>query len=324
MRPVRQSYNPFLFLICYATICLASCRSLPQPFEREESNNPIIEKILASPSVMITPIVNAPPPINFQLAQQVATEAQRRQIAAVTRGASRKANLLQGTASTHRNESGDILIRIDWKLAGADGILIDQTAMETEAFEPTADDPWLLYANSNFTKIVDQTGAFLEEAFFGRESEEPRVTEGFEAEPDFQNPYHLYVRDVMGAPGDGSQSLTNAMNELLGTEEIPLPLVVDPVPGDLSFVIAGRVELRKLDESAEAITFIWDLMLPSEEILGSVKQENVIPQGSLDGEWGEVAFEVAAAAADGLMSVLLQMDPLTTETLAEPKFGSAP
>ncbi len=313
MRTVRQSYNPFLLLICCVTFCLASCRSLPQPFERGESNNPIIEKILASPNVMITPVVNAPPPVNFQLAQQVAAEAQRRDIAAVTRGASRRANLLQGTASTHHNESGDVLIRINWELAGADGILIDRMATETEAFEPTADDPWLRFANSDFTKIVDQTGAFLEKALFGHEIEEPRVTEGFEVELDFNNPYHLYIRNVVGAPGDGSQSLTNAMNELLGAEEIPLPLVVDPLPSDFSFVIAGRVELRKLDESAEFITFIWDLMLPSEEILGSVKQENVIPEGSLDGEWGEVAFEVAAAAADGLMSVLLQMDPLTTE-----------
>ncbi len=311
----RHSYILFYMLISLLTGCLASCGSLPRPFEGGDKDNAIVQSILINPSVMIAPVIGAPPPVNLQLAEQVAAAAQKRDVAAVTRGASRKASLLQGIASTYKNESRDTFIRINWELVGPNGIVIDRTSTETEAFEPTADDPWLLFANSNLDAIVDRTAEFLATAVFRPKAENDEGALSVSTtELGFDSPYHLFIKPVEGAPGDGSKSLADAMNELLGVEGIPIPLVVASFPSDISFVIAGRVTLTPVDNAADAVSLVWDLMLPSGQVLGSVNQENIIPRGSLDGEWGEIAFEAAAAAADGLMSVLLQMDPLEAQT----------
>ncbi len=310
MKPRLRDHYLIPMMLGFSALFLATCGNLPQPFERDDQNKKIVESILTDAGVMIAPITNAPPPANVQLAERIALAAQDRDLVAVTRGASRKANLLQGVASTYRDELGGSYIRVSWQLAGPDGIVFDRIVVETKAFEPTADDPWLLYANSDLNQVVDETADFLVAALLDRGQSQSVSQVAAVAQLNFGSPYHLYVKRVVGAPGDGSDALTDALNDLLSAEGISIPIAVDTLPSNSSYVIAGRVNIEAIDDVADAISLVWDIALPDGQILGSVNQENIIPHGSLDGEWGKIAYEAAAAAADGLMSVLLQVDPL--------------
>ena len=43
--------------------------------------------------------------------------------------------------------------------------------------------------------------------------------------------------------------------------------------------------------------------------IGTVGQENDVPKGLLDGPWGDVAYSVAIAAADGLAQLIARGAP---------------
>jgi hypothetical protein len=117
----------------------------------------------------------------------------------------------------------------------------------------------------------------------------------------------LVVLPISGAPGDGADSLPAALRAEL--ERRDLPLARDPGPEDL--LIAGRVEVVPDGPGAERATISWRLLrtapdgAPGEEI-GRIAQANRIPEGSLDGRWGQVARLVADYAADGLEDLLGQ------------------
>jgi hypothetical protein len=55
-------------------------------------------------------------------------------------------------------------------------------------------------------------------------------------------------------------------------------------------------------------------MDPGGKQLGVVKQENAVPQGSLDGRWGDVANFVAAAAAPGILAIIEKAEQVRSGT----------
>jgi hypothetical protein len=71
-----------------------------------------------------------------------------------------------------------------------------------------------------------------------------------------------------------------------------------------SFVIAGAVSLKPFDQDREKITITWTVFDPSSKKMGDIEQSNVIPKGSLNGQWGGVAKEITVAAAEGLLDLL--------------------
>jgi hypothetical protein len=47
----------------------------------------------------------------------------------------------------------------------------------------------------------------------------------------------------------------------------------------------------------------WVLLLPDGREIGNVRQQNAVPAGSLDRNWGETALLVAEAAYDGIVAL---------------------
>src|SRR6185437_5654804 len=48
---------------------------------------------------------------------------------------------------------------------------------------------------------------------------------------------------------------------------------------------------------------IWTLKAAGGSEIGTVKQENVVPTGRLDNNWAEIAYDVATAAASGIITL---------------------
>lgn len=309
MLPDTLKLRNFLLASLFA---LGACGGIPQPFQRAQRNDAILDTITVNPSVMIAPIQGAPPPLNQILAEQVARATQERDVAAVTRATGKGASLMLGRVTAQPDEAGNIILNFDWQLNDAEGLPMGTLHTAVPAFPPTAGDPWLLYANSDLTPVIEKATDFLV-AKLDRPSARaalPSAPPGAPPPASMQDtPYHLHIEPITGAPGDGRISLTRAMVSLLSQEGLPIALIIQDAPSPDAYVIDGQVKMVDLDEAAQRIDLDWRLKLPTGEVLGEVKQSNAIPRGSLDGDWGDTAFLAASSAADGLLNILLQFDP---------------
>jgi hypothetical protein len=110
------------------------------------------------------------------------------------------------------------------------------------------------------------------------------------------------VPSVTGAPGDGSRSLTAAIQRELSGKGVA---VSDrPVPG--AYRVEGSVVMGQADSGKQAIQIEWLVRDPQGKKLGTVSQKNEIAEGSLDGPWGKVADQAAGAAVQGIVKLLPQ------------------
>jgi hypothetical protein len=108
------------------------------------------------------------------------------------------------------------------------------------------------------------------------------------------------VPSVTGAPGDGSTSLTAAIQRELRTKGVAL--ADRPTPS--AYRVEGAVLLGTTREGKQPIQIEWVVKDPSGKKLGTVSQKNDIPEGSLDGPWGKVADQAASAAVQGILKLL--------------------
>jgi hypothetical protein len=106
------------------------------------------------------------------------------------------------------------------------------------------------------------------------------------------------VVPVTGAPGDGSQSLTAAIQRELQSKGI----TVASSPG--AYRVEGIVTMGEAREGKQPIQIEWMVKDPQGKRLGTVSQKNDIPEGSLDGAWGRTADQAAGAAVQGIAKLL--------------------
>ncbi len=114
------------------------------------------------------------------------------------------------------------------------------------------------------------------------------------------------VPSVTGAPGDGSVSLTGALQRELSRSGVALT----EKPQGQTYRVEGKVVVGEGKDGKQPIQIDWNVKDPSGKKLGTVSQKNEIPQGSLDGAWGKTADAAAAAAAQGILKLL----PAQTKT----------
>jgi hypothetical protein len=108
------------------------------------------------------------------------------------------------------------------------------------------------------------------------------------------------VPAVTGAPGDGSTSLTAAIQRALQTKGVALA----NRPSPAAYRVEGAVMLGSARAGKQPIQIEWVVRDPKGKKLGTVSQKNDIPEGSLDGSWGRVADQAAGAAVQGILKLL--------------------
>lgn len=113
-------------------------------------------------------------------------------------------------------------------------------------------------------------------------------------------PITAVVPAVTGAPGDGSASLTTAIQRELSKRGLNLATA----PDARSYKVEGKVAMGATKDGKQPIQIDWNVLDPSGKKLGTVSQKNEVPQGSLDGSWGKTADAAAAAAAQGIIKLL--------------------
>ena len=113
-------------------------------------------------------------------------------------------------------------------------------------------------------------------------------------------PVTALVPTVSGAPGDGSKSLTAAIQRELQSKGVTLA----DRASTTAYRVEGAVTLGEAREGKQAIQIEWVVKDPQGKRLGTVAQKNDIPEGSLDGAWGRTAEQAAGAAVQGIAKLL--------------------
>lgn len=110
----------------------------------------------------------------------------------------------------------------------------------------------------------------------------------------------VVVPRVAGAPGDGPDSLAAGMKRALGRRNFVIAQKADAN----SLTVRGKVEMKPFNNGREVIVITWAVLDAHNNQVGEIEQSNIIPGGSLNGEWGPIAREITVAAAEGLLDLL--------------------
>jgi hypothetical protein len=267
------------------TLLAASCQPLPHPFEDDKPapHAPIIS-LRNTTSVSVAPVAGLGPEARGQLAEAMAGALQDLDVLASADSASRGSLSLLGTA-----RAGSSGAAVDWRLVDPTGHALGQgsssAAVSLDAVnrgDAAALKALALAAAPDVAKLLqDDAPIGSDESGSLRE---------------------IVVLPVTSAPGDGRESLQLAMSAAL--TQAKLTVLAAPTGESKALSVVGTVALDRPQNGQQHIAITWALMEPGGKQLGVVKQENTVPQGSLDGHWGEVANLVAQAAAPGILAII--------------------
>ena len=108
------------------------------------------------------------------------------------------------------------------------------------------------------------------------------------------------VTAVSGSPGEGNAELARAMRRTL--TEVGWP-VLEAQSHD-AFVIVGQVSLGPRSGPSQMVRLAWTVKWPDGRVIGTIKQENSVPSGSLDKGWGDTAYYATQAASEGIFQLV--------------------
>jgi len=115
-------------------------------------------------------------------------------------------------------------------------------------------------------------------------------------------PTPIRIGTVTGAPGDGNSVLLEHVRALLGERDIPIATGKDTK----WYQIGASVTLTDAGINKETVVIVWTVTDPLGEELGQVRQQNDLPPGALEPQWGDDAKFAAQGAVDGILSLLSQ------------------
>jgi len=139
------------------------------------------------------------------------------------------------------------------------------------------------------------------------------------------DPHSLYNRaakvmvpPVTGAPGDGDTALTNEMRTKLAA----LGPQVQTASDGADFIVQGEVRVVTIAPGQQRVEIQWIIKTAKGREAGRVIQLNIIPAGTLDHYWGDVAMVVAQEASGGVNEVIRRQsghEPAVTQAQSPTK-----
>lgn len=274
------------------TIALAGCIAAPRVFEEDKSGPPPELLVLTDArGVQVMSVSGGPP----QLAEAMAAALRELEVPASTALANRASYRVVGQVTSTPSGPDGLRANIDWRLTQHDGTLIG--VYRQVDIVPIG--PWTAGNDRLMTDIAGVSAGALANAILGQpdpEAPPPHVA----GDEDIVIP--IVVRPVTGAPGDGNRALTDALTHVLRRAG----LTVSDTAGANGLIVIGRVNVTR-QERADAVKIVWRVLKSDGSEIAAVEQDNLVPQGSLDGPWAEVAYLVANGAAAGIADVQAQL-----------------
>jgi hypothetical protein len=258
---------------------------MPHPFEPfAKGYNPLLD-LKEGKGVVVLPVAGVPPAFGERLSAALAGALRDAEIPAAVDVGNRGSFLISGTVKRRDTGAPDPLLEIEWDVADAGGRGLGTVALHervpADAFDPhgVGPPPGVLaaLAKQSLTKVL------------------PLVRDDMPGEA----PNAIAVGAIDGAPGDGAVSLKRAVEFVLRQSDIPMAVADQPN----ALTLLASVEMGRPADGRQTVAIRWVLLLPDGREIGNVRQQNAVPAGSLDRNWGETALLVAEAAYDGIVAL---------------------
>lgn len=283
------------------------------------SQQAAVQPAPAASRISIAPVIGAPEAVGKQLTAQLTQELEQKSVSVAKAPTDRADFTLRGYIVAAREKAGTKVSYI-WDVADPTGNRVNRITGEELAGPTESRDPWAAVTptvmQSITSKTATQLGVWMQSQPAAQQPVHTAALPGSPANaaparpsaPPSQTTGSIgrdgvvtaLVPSVTGAPGDGSVSLTNALQRELSRNGIALA----DRPADGTYRVEGKVKLGEGKDGKQPIQIDWHVKDPQGKQLGTVSQKNEIPQGSLDGSWGKVADAAAAAAAQGILKLL--------------------
>ncbi len=108
------------------------------------------------------------------------------------------------------------------------------------------------------------------------------------------------MTSVTGSPGRGNAELLMAMRKVM--KKAGWPVLTRPARNALT--VTGNVKLFVPNGGQQKVAVAWTVRTPDGKVLGTVRQSNNVPTGSLNKGWGKNATYVSQAAAQGIFKLV--------------------
>jgi hypothetical protein len=242
-----------------------------------------------SAGISVQTIEGGPPATAQKLGAAIASALGKRDIPASNRTTSLGSYLLYGRLEAQRPRAGKAALTVHWRLQDSGGHPVGERTARLEA-------PTRAWEAGDETIIANLAEASAAEIAPLLADEGPAAVT---AAADGRT--RIVIRPVSGAPGDGAKSLANAIATVLKRQDLA---VLDDPNAKADIILDGEVTIVPVKPDKQHVKIVWRVRRADGAEIGTVGQENDVPKGLLDGAWGDVAYSVAIAGADGLMQVI--------------------
>ncbi|WP_290981934.1 hypothetical protein [Hyphomicrobium sp.] len=280
-----------------------------------------------SAKIQIAPVIGSPENVAHDLQSQLASAIGREGLTVVTANNATGEYVVRGYIVAAREKTKSKISYI-WDVTDQSGKRVHRVTGE-EVIASSGKDPWSAVTPAVVQKISDKTSKQIaswvagggavpvasniktqstnvasdsastpaSSAKYASAASTPAPTTG-SITPS--GPVTAVVPMVTGAPGDGSSTLTTAIQRELTKSGLKLATG----PDSQAYRVEGKVALGASSDGKQPIQIDWNVLDPTGKKLGTVSQKNEVPTGSLDGAWGKTADAAAAAAAQGIIKLL--------------------
>jgi len=291
------------------TALLAACQPLPHPFEDDRPPASLLS-MRDSAGVAIAPIEGGPFATATKLGAAVASALGKHDIPASDRTTSLGSYQLHGRLDVQRpHGAGAATLTAHWRLQDAAGKPVGErtTRLEAPALAWDSGDEKIIasFAEASAATIAPLLADETPAAGAGAPAADDHAAAS-DAPGNDNGRTRIAVRAVSGAPGDGGTSLADAVASVLKRQD--LAVLQDP-NAKADVLLEGEVTILPAKPDKQHVKIVWHVRRADGAEIGTVGQENDVPKGLLDGKWGEVAYTVALAAADGLLQVIARAAP---------------
>ncbi len=271
---------------------------------------------LSLPPILVEAISGAPQPLDATLARKT-TDALGH-VGFEIHPESRNGALRLSGAAIAKKSAGGTIVTLAWTLIDPTGSARSLSVTETAHYQ--AEQPWDAVDAGTVTRLADKTAFALEALLTG--SQLPDGVKLIATTPDWKpsatpsatpGTTRIYLANVTGAPGDGNVTLGRALIQFL----VQFDIVLVPAPEPGAYVIAAAVTTKTLSVSEDQVTIDWRLADTAGHELAKITQQNKVPTGSLTPHWGSTAVYAAEGAADGLLSAIGELGPVTPDKPAK-------
>lgn len=265
---------------------LAACQPLPHPFADDRPPAALLQ-VPGSIDIAVGNFDGDPRATATKLNAAIAAELLKRDITASATATSHSGYTLDGRVEEGPSQDGKATVTMFWRLRDPAGKIVAEH--RTQLSGPVRD--WRQGADAQVNALAAAGVDVLASLITETTPKEQQQTNGR---------VRVAIHKVAGAPGDGNDSLTASMTAVLKHADVEL---VDAAKGkpDLEVDAAVSVETKG---NKQHVKIVWRVSHAGGAEIGTVGQENDLPRGRLDGAWGDIAYNVAIAAGDGIMQLV--------------------